>query len=169
MAASKVLPSVGPIVERLEFIEQHVAQFLPHEIDGADMNGPIELSRALVTLRFLKDKIDATFKQFDTIYMDVKDKRLPEAFDKAQIPHVNLDEGYRVGVSHSIRASIRPNMKEAAFEWLREHQLGDIVTQTVNSSTLSAVARTMGEENKELAPELFNVHILPTTSVTKTK
>lgn len=166
---SKVLPSVGPVVEYLDAIEKHVAAYLPHEVDGADANGPIEFSRALVTLRFLKEKIDATFKQFNEIYASVKDVRLPEAFDKAQIPHVNLDEGYRVGVSHSVRASVKANMKDAAIEWLTKNGLGEIVTSTINASTLSAVARTMGEDNRELDAEIFHVFVQPTTSVTKTK
>lgn len=166
---SKVLPSVGPVVEHLDAIEKHIAAFLPHEVDGADANGPIELSRALVTLRFLNDKIAATFKQFNEIYASVKDVRLPEAFDKAQIPHVNLDEGYRVGVSHSVRASVRANMKDAAIEWLRKNGLETIVSETINASTLSAVARTMGEDNRQLDEGIFHVYVQPTTSVTKTK
>lgn len=169
MAQSKVLPSVGPVVERLEFVEKHIAQFLKSEVDGADANGPIELARALVVLRFLKDKIDAAFKEFTDIYASVKDVKLPEAFDRANIPNVTLDEGYRVGVSHSLRASVKANMKDAAIKWLQDNGLGDIVTETINASTLSAVARTMAEDNKELDESVFHVFIQPTTSVTKTK
>ena len=169
MAQSKVLPSVGPVVERLEFIEKHIAQFLKGEVDGADMNGPIELSRALVVLRFLKEKIEATFEEFNDIYTNVKDVRLPEAFDRANIPNVTLDEGYRVGVSHSLRASVKANMKDSAIKWLQDNGLGDIVSQTINASTLSAVARTMAEDNKQLDETFFNIFVQPTTSVTKTK
>lgn len=140
---------------------------LKKELDAID--DPIELSRALVSLRSFKEQIDATFKGFNETYNDLKDRRLPEAFEKAQIPHINLDEGFRVGVSHSVRASVRANMKEEAIKWLNEHQLGDIVSSTINASTLSAVARTMAEDNRQLDESIFHVYIQPTTSVTKTK
>ena len=127
----------------------------------------IEFARAFVVLRQLKDKIDEAIKPFDKLFEDVKTVRLPAVFDLAGVPTVNLDEGYRVTVAYNTRASIKGGQKDAAFQWLRDNGLGDIVSETVNSSTLSAVAKSMVEENRELNPDLFNVHVLPTTSVTK--
>jgi hypothetical protein len=58
-------------------------------------------------------------------------------------------------------------MKEAAFEWLRENGLGELITETVNASTLSAQARKMLEDGTELDADIFNVSVFPTTSITK--
>lgn len=131
--------------------------------------GVVELTRAFVKLRVLKDQIDEALKPFNDFYLETKDKRVPQAFELAGVPSVSLEEGFRVTIAHNVRASIKGGQKEAAFEWLRANGLGDIVTETVNSSTLSAVARTMAEENREFDADLFSVAILPTTSVTKTK
>lgn len=135
-----------------------------------DNLGPIELSRAFVRVRLLKDEMDAIMKSFDAFYEELAKVKLPAVFDMHKVPSITLDEGYRVTISHSMRASIRGGAdKQAAYEWLRSNGLGDIVTETVNASTLSAVAKTMAEENRELDADLFNVAVLANTSFNRIK
>lgn len=130
---------------------------------------PIELSRYFVKIRRVKDAIDAETKNFNAFYEELAKIKIPEVFDRHKVPSITLDEGYRVTVSHALRASIRGGLKDEAHAWLRDHGLGDIVTETVNASTLSAVAKTMAEENQELDPELFNVAVLANTSFNRIK
>lgn len=59
--------------------------------------------------------------------------------------------------------------KEAGYWWLRCNDLGDIITETVNASTLSAVARKRLDDGFDMPEEHFNVAILPSTSITKVK
>lgn len=128
----------------------------------------VEFARWFVMLRTLKDRIDEVTKPFNDLYTKTREVDLPAKFDEARVPSVNLDEGYRVTVAHSVRASVKGGQKEAAIAWLTANGLADIVTETINASTLSAVARSMAEENKELDPDIFAVYVQPTTSVTKT-
>lgn len=132
--------------------------------------GPIEFSRFFVKVRTLRDQIESTLKPFDTFYEQLAKIRLPEVFDLHKVPSVTLEEGYRITVSHGLRASIRGGVdKQSAYQWLRDNGLGDLVTETVNASTLSAVAKSMAEENRELDGELFNVAVLANTSFNRTK
>lgn len=136
----------------------------------SDEFGPIELARYFVKVRTFKDETEATLKPFDAFYEQLAKVKLPAVFDAHKVPSVSLEEGYRVTVSHALRASIRGGVdKEAAYAWLHDNGLGDIVTKTVNASTLSAVAKTMQEENRELDQELFNTAILANTSFNRTK
>lgn len=131
---------------------------------------PIDLARYFVRVRQIKELIEAEVKTFDAFYEQLAKVKLPETFDRHGVPSVTLEEGYRVTVSHSMRASIRGGVdKEIAYEWLRENGLGDIITTTVNASTLSAVAKTMAEENKELPSDLFNAAVLANTSFNRIK
>lgn len=135
-----------------------------------DALSPIELARFFVSVRQMKDHLEAEIKPFDAFYEQLAKVTLPETFDRHGVPSVTLDEGYRVQVSHAVRASIRGGVdKEAAYAWLRDNELAEIVTETVNASTLSAVAKTMAEENKELPSDLFNVAVLANTSFNRTK
>ena len=52
----------------------------------------------------------------------------------------------------------------------KEPPSNSLVTETVNSSTLSAAAKfELEEHGREFPEELFNVALVPTTSVTATK
>lgn len=129
----------------------------------------VEYTRAFVRVRGVKDRLDEVVKAFNSVYEELKTIKLPAKFEEAGVPTINLDEGFRVTVGHRLFASIKGGMKEEAYQWLRDNDLADLVTETVNASTLSAVAKSMAEENRELNEDLFSVAILPTTSVTKTK
>lgn len=163
------MQSVNEILEYLSAATDLVVGKLPGELEFAEKDGVVELTRAFVELRGVKDKLDAIAKDFSKVYEDFKVGRLPAAFELAGVPTVNLDEGYRVTVSHRVFASVKGDRKEQAYQWLKENGFGDLVTQTVNTATLSAAAKAMAEENQELDPDLFNIAIIPTTSVTKTK
>ena len=66
-------------------------------------------------------------------------------------------------------ASIRKGMQDAAFKWLEAHQLGSLVIQTVNSSSLSSAAKELAEQNLDLPDDIFNVALVPNASVNKTE
>lgn len=156
---------VGDIADVMYQVNNDL-EFSLREYENQDA---VEMARAFVHVRRVKDELDELSKRFSKVYEELKSVKLPQKFEEGGVPSITLAEGYRVGVSHLVRASIKGEAREAAYEWLREHGLGDLITNTVNASTLSAVAKSMVEDNQELDPELFNVHVLATTSVTRTK
>lgn len=138
--------------------------------EGMDELNPIELARSFVALRILKEKLEVALKPFDAFYEEMAKVKIPTMFERHKVPNVTLEEGYRVQVSHTLRASIRGGQdKEAAYQWLRDNGLGDLVTETVNAATLSAAAKAMAEENRELDGDLFNVAIMANTSFVRVK
>lgn len=140
------------------------------ELAKAKKSGSIALARAFVGLHRLNSRLDEQLKPFYELYRRYKEIELPAAFEADKITHVPLEEGFRVGLSSRMFASIPADKREAAYQWLREHELGDLITNTVNAQTLSAAAKTLMEEkNIELPSELFTVAYVPNTSVTSTK
>ena len=74
----------------------------------------------------------------------------------------------RVTVSYRFSASMLD--KEKGIDWLKGNGHGGLVQETVNSSTLSAFAKDMFEnQGVELPPEVFKVGTNPYTSITKVK
>ena len=169
-ARSYVLPSAVKAMEMAKQLEQLIPA-IQDEVRQAEGREVIEFARAFVVLKVLRDKYDAVLKPLGDTFEDVKVTRLPAKLEEAGInpPTLNIDGSYRVSVSHTLRASIREGMKDYAYDWLRKHKLGDLITSTVNASTLSGAARTMLEENRELEPAFFNVVNMPNTSVTTIK
>lgn len=103
----------------------------------------------------------------------VKTVLLPQAFENEALSSFTLEDGTRVTVSEKINASIPPHVKEEAYQWLVDHNLGALITQTVNASSLSSTAKGIlaGEVEGvfDLPSELFNVSTRKTTSVTRRK
>lgn len=161
LSGPQLLGGIGAIDQRVFDLERELTEAADSDI--------VDFTRAFVALRDIRDRLDNVNKRVSKLYEDWKTTKVPGKYEQAGVPHINLDEGFRVGVSHRVFASIKKDQKEAAYQWLREHQLADLVTETVNSSTLSAVAKSMAEENLELDPELFSVAVVPNTSVVKTK
>lgn len=169
------LPVSTVIMYHVGEIEKLLPQ-LEKELSVAAKGGAVSLARAYVTLRTMSDrmklrlKITDSGRPFGATIERHNTEVIPQSFEQAGVPHVVLDEGYRVGVSMTFRASIIADKKAEAYDWLRNNGLPDIITQTVNASTLSAaVKKEVEEKNREFPEDLFKVATVPTVSVTQTK
>ena len=118
----------------------------------------------LLKARELDDELRALKSKCGGILKDLKERDIPGKFEELGISTITVN-GYRYTKSETIRASMKD--KGAAKDWLRNNDLEDIITETVNASTLSATARTLLEEGRELPEDVFNVYVLNNTSVTK--
>lgn len=124
--------------------------------------------RFLRALRDVKETAADIESQLGRVLEKMRQETIPNSFKESGVTTLTVD-GYRYTISQTLRASIKAEKKADAYEWLRENDLGDLITETVNASTLSAQARKMVEDGLELDPDLFNVHIVPNTSITAAK
>jgi len=138
--------------------------WLIHSGNGAPVN---ELASRLREYRELYEAAGALNKRATAAYNRMREILIPEAFEREGISTITLKDGSRVTVSSRVFAGIKEGMKELAMGWLRKHGYKDIVTETINSSTLSALCKSLGEENKELPQDLFNVYSKQQASLTQ--
>lgn len=81
-------------------------------------------------------------------------------------PPFHIEGVGRVSVANKFSCTILD--KELGFKWLRDKGHEGLIQETVNSSTLSAFAKQLIEdEGKELPPEIFKTGLNPYTSITK--
>lgn len=81
-------------------------------------------------------------------------------------PPFNIEGVGRVSVSY--RYSCTMLDKAVGVQWLKDHEQGGIVQETVNAQTLAAFAKDLLEnQGKELPPDIFKVGTSPFTSITK--
>lgn len=156
------------IIKHVQFIEM-LLPALQQDLDKAKRD-PVTLARAFVVLHRINERMlsdEKSFKPFRALWKDAKEKVVPEALEQAGLENVPLSEGFRVGTSTRTVASIKPGEKDKAYVWLIETERGDVIKETVNASTLSALANELAERNLELPEAWFNVEHLNNTSVTK--
>ncbi len=118
-------------------------------------------------------------QDLDTLAKDIKAVfyKLLEHIRIILLPDRMEDEGYEVGLkitdlgrinlTADVRASIPAACRKEAYEWLSDHG-HDLVTETVNASSLKALARRLLRDNDPLPEDYFNVTPFTRASITKT-
>src|SRR5262245_58253430 len=116
----QTLPVAADIIKHLTAIE-HLYPQLVREMAAAKAAGAIALSRSFVVLHRLAAVASAKAKPFAALFERYKNLECPEIFENEGVTHIPLIDGYRVTVSYTLRASVKPDQKDAAYEWLRDN------------------------------------------------
>lgn len=152
----------------------HVSNILnaARKYAAAAKSNPTSLAQAYVSIRNAHDTVAEELKELSKLVEKIKTETLPQLFEDYKTKNVSVEvDGvtYRVGTSVRATASIKGDAAEA-HKWLRDNNLGALIIETVNASTLAATAKTMMEtDGKEPDPDLFQFGSMTTTSVTKVK
>lgn len=133
----------------------------------------LKLARLYWVVRKLDDEFGSATKILETQKGLLSGEILHTAYERDKAGKTLTarfdDRDYRITLSTALRASIRKGCKDGAHDWLREHQLGDLITETVSAQTLGAAATHMMTENRELPEDLFNAFYQNTVSITVVK
>lgn len=150
-------------LDQLEAVNQKFQTFAT-EVDEADVAAT---ARTYIQVKQFYDQLQELVTKIGGIKTKFAQELVPNAFDKSGLSTLNLEEGMRVTITSFVRASMKD--KDRGYGWLRDNGAGDLIQNTVNASTLSAFAKSVMEEGRELPEELFTVFIGANTSVTATK
>ena len=106
------------------------------------------LSDKVIELRNLEDQVAAS----ENHTKDLKEKAkqlsnfdIPKMMQEMNVTKLKLKDGASIEVKPFYGANITPDKQEAAFNWLREHGLGDIIKNDIT------VTFGMSEDNKATA------------------
>jgi hypothetical protein len=154
------------VYEKLDWVDDY-RRTLDGQTRKEAVSGEMTLSQLITRLDEVRN-IHARLKEIaadvnslaDHLSMDL----VPGAMQAAGFTTVNHEVG-RVTIGTRISASMVE--KDAAMQWLRDHELGSLIQETVNANTLGAQARSMIEAGEELPVDLFKTTVKPYTSITK--
>ena len=106
------------------------------------------LSDEVIKLRNLEDQIAASEDHTKTLKEKARELSqiiIPEMMKEMNVTKLKLKDGASIEVTNFYSARITPDKQEAAFNWLRENGLGDIIKNDVT------VTFGRGEDNKAMA------------------
>jgi hypothetical protein len=146
----------------LEVLTDDLTRDIVH-LEGHDH---IELIRYFDDFRQAADRFSEAKKAITFLHDKLSRDMIPEAMRDAGVKTVTVVGVGRVSISH--RYSCTMTDKDQGMAWLKNSGHGDLVIETVNSSTLAAFSKSlMQDEGKELPADLFKVGTSPYTSITK--
>lgn len=108
-------------------------------------------------LNDLTDEIDEARKVLSKTYDWLRHSLMIDKMDDAGLESFSVAGVGRVYIQSSLNASIKAGAKEGAYVWLQDHGHGDLIQETVNASSLKALAKAKIQDNDALPADLFNV------------
>jgi len=103
--------------------------------------------------------------QADRLLDYLTDDRIPWQLDKHNTEFGLKEDAYlphalgRVEIRHHVKASINQDMKPEAYKWLRAHDLGGLIIETIPHQSLGATAKDFLAEGKDLPADLFTTSV----------
>lgn len=131
-------------------------------------NDHIAVIKHFDELRRANESIKMSREAMSEIADDLSTRHIPDLMRAAGVKTITIEGVGRVTVSHRFSCSIILEKKAEAYDWLRANGHGDIIQETVNSSTLGAFAKSLSiDTGKDVPSDLFKVGTAPYTSITK--
>lgn len=122
---------------------------------------------AFLMIRDAQEALHGVSKEFTKYEGELRYGVVPKIFELSKTKSWTSDNKVRFTVVDTLSAGIIPDKKEKAFTWLRKHEHGDLIKETVNAQSLSATARyLMEQENKELPESMFTIKTGQYVSIT---
>ena len=114
-----------------------------------------------------KDAAEEVLKDINKEYDYLRLSLIPKLFDDRGIANMRLTDIGRVSLTSDIYASIPAGKRDEAYLWLSDTGHGDLVSNTVNPSTLKAFLKQMLLKGEEIPEDLFKVTPFTRASITK--
>ena len=129
---------------------------------GAEVLAQVERMRDLAAE---KEAAEAALKLINAEYDVIRLETLPEKMDSEGIENLRVAGIGRVGLTADM--FIAAVDKEGLFKWFRDQNLGDMIQDTVNASTLKAFVKRRMKEGKDVPTDYLRVTPFTRASITK--
>lgn len=159
----KVVERTREVNERLDKITAALGSVLPELIAAHPLGEAVD---KLSDLKTVIEKLDEMNTALAAKLSYAREVSMPARMDAEEIKTFNTEDN-RITRTSRIFASIIASEIERAKEWLRKAELGSLIKETINSSSLSAAAKEQMENGKELPDDIFTVHVKDSVSITK--
>ena len=126
-----------------------------------------EVIRDMATMGERKEEAEAQLTAINKEYDYLRMNLVPKLFDNMGVSNMNMPGLGRVGLTSDIYASIQAGMKDEAYVWLDDIGSGDLVSKTVNSSTLKAFLKRRLLSGDDVPDTLFKITPFTRASITR--
>jgi len=127
----------------------------------------LELAQEMKDVREQLDSIKAVAtglqKQFDILRLQF----IPNKMEEDDIRNITIEGVGRVGVTSDMYVSTLAENRESLRDWMRNHDHGSLVSETINASTLKSWVKNQITEGNEYPSDLIDVKPFTRASITK--
>lgn len=133
----------------------------------ADFNNLRALVVRMRDIQAEKDVVEENLKLININLDDIRLKKIPEMMDALEVKNATFEGLGRVQLAGDLYCSTKAGQKDAAIQWLQDQDLGEMITESYNASSMKALIRRLIEQGVEI-PEFMNVTPFIRASLVKT-
>lgn len=127
----------------------------------------IKLAKVMKAVQDTKERLEEELKmvnaEFDVLRLEI----IPSAMENKGLENFTVEGLGRVGLTSDMYVKVASGAQPKLFAWLRKRKLGDLIQETVNSSTLKAFVKGRIETGKDIPKDLVKVTPFTRASITK--
>lgn len=113
-----------------------------------------------------KEAMEEELKDINAEFDVLRFELVPGKMEDDGVETVNYDGIGRVSTSADIRLVLLKSNQPKFYSWLKKHKLQDLMTTTINASTLKSWVKERLKANKEV-PDVITVTPITRASITK--
>jgi hypothetical protein len=139
----------------LEIISNGITEMLESikELDTDDVGESLE---AFIAAKTLKDRIDSLSKEAGAVVQEFADHHIPALLER----HGLKAAPHRLGmVKMETRYSTTVHDRRGAHAWLCQNGMANVIIETTNAATLSAIAKGLIEKGEDFPTDYFKTTI----------
>lgn len=126
-----------------------------------------QLARAMVRLKKRHEEAKAKAAGIWHEYEHVADRLIPDMMEDLNLTEARFKGVGKVSIGEQLYVSVPAQNKQEFYEWLEAHGYADLMTNTVNSSTLAAQVRQWIRDAEDYPAELLKHNNMRRAKVTK--
>ena len=96
-----------------------------------DLDGVSRLAQEAAELEQESASVEQKLKDKKKALYKITDEQLPEALEEMNLQKFTLTDGSEISVKPIYAASIPKDRRDEAFQWVRDHEFGDLVKNNV--------------------------------------
>lgn len=116
-----------------------------------------EVVKQLRALKDTKDGVDEQAKLLQSTIDHLELSVLPEKMAEEGIENIRVTGAGRLHVRADLRVSTKGGLRDALIEWFETNGLEDLVTETVNASTLKAWVKEAQRKGLPVPEDFINI------------
>lgn len=131
------------------------------------MNELKAMAERMRMLQREKEELEETLKGVNKDLDELRLRAIPEYMAENDLRTVTLEGIGRVQLAMDCYATIQPDKKAEAYEWLQEHGFDGLIQPYIQPATMKAAIKDAVRQGQEFPPELFNVQPFTRASIVK--
>ena len=156
------------LIEKLEQVNEKLDSFMSVcEVENFDFEKMelVELAHYQASLKSVHERLDKHKSTVGKMFDYIRTQAVPLKMEEEGVESITVQGVGRLSLTSDIYLQVKD--KEGSFEWLMDNGHGDLISETVNASSLKALLRRMLRDGKEVPDEVYKVTPFSRASITK--